>query len=119
MSPVRAELVIGGLPALARSRRRRRRKLELGERGAQVEARPAHHDRGQTLAEPTVDRVVRKLRVLPDRGVVVELPDRDELSWDVGLVRKNRHAAVDLHRVGRDQARGDPVGQSLRDAGLA
>ena len=119
VSPVGAELVVGALPTLPRPRLRRGRKLELGQPGAQVQPRPADDDRGQTLGERTVDRVVCQLGVLPDRGLVVELPDRDELRRPLGLGRQNRNAAVDLHGVGGDQSGGDPLGESLRDGGLA
>lgn len=66
VSRVGAELVIGVLPTLAGARLRRRRKVELGQSGSQVEARPADDDRSQTLGERAVDRLMRQPRVFPD-----------------------------------------------------
>ena len=118
VSRVGPELLISVLPTLAGARVRRRRKAELGQSGSQVEACPADDDRSQTLGERAIDHVMRQLCVFPDRGLVFERPDRHELCRPFGLVRENRDAAVNLHRIGRDQPRGDPVGQRFGDGGL-
>ena len=73
-----AALVVEPLPALARARRRRRRQRELGERGAEVQARAAHHERRPSGREDLVDRRVSERRVLADRRDVRERPDADE-----------------------------------------
>ena len=101
VSRLSADAVVQALPSLAGTGRRSRRQLELGQRGAQVEARPADDDRRAAGGERVVDRRVREELVLADRGLVLELPDRDEPGRGRRLVRQDRQAAVDLGRVGR------------------
>ncbi len=98
--------------------RRRRRQLEPGERGAQVEPGSAGDDRGEPAREDVVDRGVREPLVLGHRAVVVERPDRGQVRGPVGLVGEDRQPAVDLHRVrGHDLAR-QPVRDRLGDRRL-
>ena len=75
---LRPSLVVEALPALSLARLGRRRQVELGERGPEVEARPADDDRCSPGRQDLVDRRVRELLVLADRGLVVERPDPDE-----------------------------------------
>jgi hypothetical protein len=50
-------------------------------------------------------------RVLPDGSLVLEIPDGRQARGSRRLMRENRQAAVDLHRVGGD----DLSGNALRD----
>ena len=114
-----AELVIGALPALTRFGGRCRRQIEVDERRAQVEPRTAHDDRRHAVVECRVDRAMRQRGVLADGCLVVEAPDRDKLGRVRGLVREDRDASVDLHRVCGDQPCWNPLGKRLGDGGLA
>ena len=67
-----AELVVERLQPLARARRRRRRQLEVGQRGAQVEAGAADDDGRPAGGEDLVHRRVREPLVLRDRALLVE-----------------------------------------------
>ena len=73
-----ALVVVDAPPAVARACRGRRRQPQLGERGAQIEARAADDDRRPPGGEDLVDRRMSERRVLSDRRLVVERPDRDE-----------------------------------------
>ncbi len=95
-------VVVEPAPLRAVAHGRRRRKLELGERRAEVEARSADDERRAAVGEDLVDRGVRELRVLADRSLVPERPHPDEALWMRRAVREDRQAVVDLHRVGRD-----------------
>ena len=116
---VRAEVVVALLPAIALTGRRRRRQLELGERGAEVEAAAPRDDGRTARREKLVDRLVREPLVLAHRRLVVERPDADEPRRPCRLVREDRQAAVDLRRVGRDHLAAERVGDELCDVGLA
>ena len=63
----RTVLVVEPLPPLARTGRRCGRQLELGERGAKVEAGPAHDERRLSGLQDLVDCGVRERRVLAHR----------------------------------------------------
>ena len=112
------EPVVEALPALAGAGRRCRRELEVGERSAEIEAGAADDDRRAPLGECAVDGLVRETLVLGDGAFVVERPDADERGRSGGLVREDRQALVDLHRVGRDDLRRDGVCDRLGDGRL-
>jgi hypothetical protein len=78
-------------PTVRALRRRCGRQLELGERGAEVEAGPAHDERCRAGSEHLVDRVVRERRVLAHRRDVREgqMPDQP-LRWGERFVRIGR-----------------------------
>ena len=95
--------VVEGFPAVPLARRRRRWKVELGERRAQVEASPADDDRASSPA-----RGPRRSRRGPAprtrrRRLRGRAPRCRRAGWPVGLVGQDRQAAVDLHRVGGDE----------------
>jgi hypothetical protein len=113
------ELVVRALPPLPRAGSRGRRKVELDERCPQIQARATHDNRSHLVLERAIDRRVRQVRVLADRCLVVEAPDPDQLGRVLGLVRQDRDASVDLHRVGGDQTGRDPLGKCLGDRALA
>ena len=96
------EPVVEALPALAGAGRWCRRELEVGERSAEIEARAADDDRRAPLGERAVDGLVCEALILGDGAFVVERPDADERGRPIGLVREDRQALVDLHRVGGD-----------------
>ena len=85
---------------------------------AEVEPRAADDDRDSPPAEDPVDRRMREPLVLGHRALVVERPDPDEVRPLV-LVREDRQAAVDLHRVGGDELGRDALGERGRDVALA
>ena len=100
MGRLRPEVVVALLPSLARAGRRSRRQVELDERRPKVEPATPDDDGCQAVDDGRVDGAMRKLRVLADRGLVIELPDPDELRRMRRLVRQDRQPTVDLHRVG-------------------
>jgi hypothetical protein len=110
--------VVALLPALARPGRRRGWHAQVRERRAQVEAGAAGEDGRPAGREELVDGSVRELGVLGDGGLVQERPDRDEPCRPRRLRREHRHAAVDLHRVGRDDLAAEPVCDGFGDRGL-
>ena len=61
--------VVDRRPALALAGRRRRRELERGQRGPEVEPGAADDDRRAAAREDLVDRRVREPLVLADRDV--------------------------------------------------
>jgi hypothetical protein len=67
---LRPELRVERIGPLAQPRRRRRRQVEVDERRAQVEPRPADDDRQPPGRERLVDRRVREPLVLADRELV-------------------------------------------------
>ena len=62
---------------------------------------------------------MRETLVLADRHLVHQLADPDEARRLRGLVGQDREAAVDLERVGGNHLGSEPVGEALRDLGLA
>ena len=94
MRRFRPFVFVEALPLLTRSLRGRRRQLEVGESGAEVEARPADDDGHQPPRQGAVDRRVGERLVLGDRCLVIEIPDRDQLG--------RLGAAVPSGRVPRD-----------------
>ena len=66
------------LPAVAQLLRRRGPEVELGQRGAQVQARAADDDRRRALAEQAVDLRVGEARVLAGAEARVDGEERDE-----------------------------------------
>ena len=74
-----AALVVELAEPLAHAVRGRRRQVERGERGAQVEPAAAAQDRRAPAAEHLVDRHLGHLRVLRHRALVVEPPDADQV----------------------------------------
>ena len=54
-----------------------------------------------------------------DRALLVETEEADEPRRVLGLVRQDRQAAVDLHRVRGDELRRDPARDLLRNGALA
>ena len=107
----RPGFVVEPLPTRAYAGRWRRRQLELGERGSEVQSGPSHDDRRPPGLEDVVDRRVREWRVLAHRRDVRERPDSHESLRLRRPVREDRQAVVDLHRVGRD----DLGREQLRD----
>ena len=75
----------------ARAPRATERAAGRARRGRlEVEAGPADDDGRPAFFEGAVDRCMRQLRVLPDRRLVVEVPDPDQLGRKIGLVREDR-----------------------------
>ena len=110
--PLHQELVRGLPPSRSYSASQRSRAPGSGAGGRsrslsapQVETRSADDDGRRPARQGAVDGCVRKLGVLAHRGLVVEVPDRDELGLTRRLVREDGQAG-NLHRVGRDQGRG-------------
>ena len=95
-----------------------RRDVEVGERSAEVEARPARHDCGPALGDERIDLAMCERRVRRDAHLLVQAADRDQSRRARGLVGEDGEAAVDLHRVRRDHPRPETVGESLGDGGL-
>jgi hypothetical protein len=112
-------LVVMLRPALASTGRRRRGERELHEGCTEIEPGASYDHGRMARGEDFVDRGVGEWRVRPDRGLPVERPDPDEPGGIGRLVRQDRQASVDLHRVGRHQLGRNPLCQSLRDGGLA
>ena len=104
---------------LALTGTRRRRELESGESGPEVEAGPPDHDRRLSGSQDLVDRVVRELLVLGNRTFVLELPDADEPRRLRRLVGQDRQATVRLHRIRRYELGRKSGRQLLSDGGLA
>ena len=106
-----------GRDALAQARRRLGRRLELGQRGAQVEARAAGHDRHAPAGQHVVDRRARHGRVAHDVALLGRLPDGDAVVRDAGqlvggrLVGEDRQPAVALHGVGGHDLAAEALGQ--------
>ena len=115
----RAAAVVEALPALAvRSGGASAGSANVGQRGLEPEPGAADDDRRPPRGGDLVDRRVRELLVLADRALAVERPDADEPRAGV-LVRQDRQAAVDLHRVGGDELGRDPLRDRLGDGRLA
>ena len=112
------EPVVEALPAVAGAGRRCRRELQVGEGSAEIEARSADDDRRAPLGERAVDGLVCEALVFGDGAFVVERPDADERGRAIGLVREDRQALVDLHRVGRDDLGREGVCDRLCDGRL-
>ena len=113
------ELVVHAFPPFALPRRRRRRKLEVRERRAQVEAGAADDDRRPARGDDLVDRLVRESLVAPDRDVLVERHDADEAGRVVGSSSEDRDAGVERSRVRRDDLGVEALAQDARDRRLA
>ena len=111
--------VVEACPPFPRARLRSGRQRQVGQRRPQIQAGAADDDRRASRGEDLVDHRVGELRVLPDRGLMFERPDADEPSWMGSLVRQDRQIAIDLHRVGRHELRGDPFGHRFGDGRLA
>src|SRR5918993_1841057 len=118
MRPLGAEAVVQLLQPAARARGCRRRELEARERCTEIEAGAADDNRRLAGFDELVDRGLRKLLVFTNRPLVVEGPDSDEPSPPYRLVRQDRQAVVDLHRVGRHELAADPIGEGLGDVRL-
>ena len=110
--------VVQPLPARACRSGHVGRQGNLGQRRLEPEPRAADDDGRATRGDDLVDRVVCEALVLADRALAVERPDPDEPGSRV-LVREHGQAAVDLHRVGRDELGGDPPGDLRGDGRLA
>ena len=124
-----AALELGEEP-LSDRRVRRRPEIEVGERGAQVEAGAADDDRSPALREQLVDLRVRQLGVLPRREARGDRDDAEQPVLEAGPLGGGRRAGedlepvVDLQRVGRHRHRvlpalAQPVGDGDRDLRLA
>ncbi len=111
-----------GREPLAHALGRRRAQVELGQGGAQVEARAADDDRAPALAEQLVDLGVRELCVLPDAEARVDRQKRQQPVLEPGAVGRYGRAGqrlepgVDLQRVGGHGGRVLAAGpQQLRE----
>ena len=113
------EPVVLGLPALARSRLRWRRQLERGQRRPEVETSPPDDHRRPSCRERLVHRLVREPFVVGHGGFPVEVPDADEPRRRLRLIRQDGQAAVDLHRIRRDELGGNPLRDRLGQRGLS
>ena len=104
-----AFLVVELLPALALARLRCWWKPQVGEGRPQVEARPADDDRRASRLEDLVDRSVCEPLILGDGASWSsgQIPTRRAGDW----FGEDRQPPVDLHRVGRDELRRDPLGR--------
>ena len=78
MEHLRPGLFELGDQARANAFGRRRAQVELGQRGAQVEARPADDDRPAPFLEQLVDLRVGELRVLADAVRRVDGQERQQ-----------------------------------------
>jgi hypothetical protein len=116
---LRAELVVGRLPALTLARCRRRRQLEVGQRRAQIEAGAADDDGGPTCGDDLVDRRMRKPLEAPDRDLLGQRDDPDEPGGILGRRRQDRDAGKERSGVGRDDLRVDALQEDPGDRRLA
>ena len=107
-----------GQDPLPHARAGRRRHVQVGERGAEVEPRAAADDRGPGACDELVDRCVRQRRVGADRHLLAQVPDPDERGRPGRLVGQDRQAAVHLHGVAGDDLGAEPVGDLLGHRGL-
>ena len=114
----------------AKLRGHRRAQVELGERRAHVEARPADDDRAAPLVEQSVDLGVGERGEAPGRKLLVDPRDPDEPVLEPGLLggpggpAENLQPTVDLDRIAGDRDRilaalAQQLGDLDRDAGLA
>ena len=121
------ELVLPAPPDLGRDGRS---QVEVRERGAQVQAGAADHDRPPAGREQLVDLAVGELGVPAGAERGVDGQDRQQpvleplLLGGRGGAGQGLQAAVDLQRVGRHRHRvlsvgAEPVRQGDRDGGLA
>ena len=105
---LRATLGDLALDLLAHIGRNRRAQVEVGERGAQVEAGPADHDRPAALRQELVDLRVRKGREPPGAELAAHLDEADQPVLEPRALLGGRGPAqrlespVDLDRVARD-----------------
>jgi hypothetical protein len=108
---------------------RRRAQIELRQRGAQVEAGAADHDRAPPLRDQAVDLGMRAARVVAGGGARGDGQDADQpvlepptVLWR-GRAGEDLQPGVELQRVGRDRdgvlALGtQQLGELHRDLGL-
>ena len=75
--------------------------VEIRQGRAEVKPGAAHDDSGSPPADEVVDLHVGERGEGTDAHVLVEVADGDEPGPLLRLVREDREAAVDLHRVGR------------------
>ena len=119
-----------GLPALAHPLRRRRAQVELGERGAEVQAGAPDHDRAAPGGEQVVDLGVCELGVLAGAEGGVQRHQRQQPVLEQrplgrrGGARQGLQAGVHLQGVGGDRDRvlaagPQQLGEGHRDGGLA
>ena len=113
---LRPQTVVEPFPTLAGTGRRRR---QVGECGAKIEAGPAHDDGRSTVCQRLVDGAVRERLILDDGGLVIELPDGDKLRWSRWLGGEDWQPAVHLHRVGGDELGRDAFRDRFGDGRLA
>ena len=106
MGALGPQTVVEALPTLAVTGRRRR---QVGDGGAEIEAGPAHDDGRSSVCQRLVDGAVRERLILDDGGLVIELPDGDELRRSLWLGGEDGQPAVHLHRVGGDELGRDAV----------
>jgi hypothetical protein len=112
-------LVVEPFPACPRAVLRRRRKLEVDERGPEVETGPAADNGDPRSVDELIDRSVGQARVLADRELLGKITDGDEPSRRLRLVGENRQAALHLERVRRDDLGRELSRNALRDRGLS
>ncbi len=100
-----------GEERLPHAGRWRRRERQVGERGAQVEASAADHDRRAAGAERRIDLLVRERGMLGHRPRALERQEPDEAMLELRalsggrLGRDERQPVVDLQRVDTDRDR--------------
>jgi hypothetical protein len=115
---------------LADAGRGRRPEVQVGERGAEVEACPADHDRPVSRVQRPVDLRVREPCVLPGGCLCGHRQHADQtvlqsfLLGTGGRTGENAEAAVELQRVRRDRdgrlaGGAQPLRQPDGDGGLA
>jgi hypothetical protein len=114
-----AEPLIDVFPPFAGAGGGSRREVEPRDRRAQVEARPADDDRCSAPGKDCIDRRVRELLVLAHGCHAGKRPDPDEVGREIRLVRQDREAAIDLHRVRGNELGGDPRRNGFGDGRLS
>ncbi len=85
-----ADPVVKALQPLALPGCRRRRQLELGQGGTEVEAGSTDDDRHPAVGEDLVDRSVRESLVLGHRSLLGQVEEPDQPDRELRLVGQER-----------------------------